>query len=51
MVREILIAKDTSKLEINKIYHGECIKIMSGWPEKCIDLIFADPPYNYLERS
>lgn len=46
MVREALIARNNSRLEINKIYHGECIEIMSEWPEKCIDLIFADPPYN-----
>jgi len=30
----------------NKIYQGDCIKIMKRWPEKSVDLIFADPPYN-----
>lgn len=46
MVREALIAKCPTKLEKNKIYHGDCIEIMSKWPERSINLIFADPPYN-----
>ncbi|MDE1172526.1 MAG: site-specific DNA-methyltransferase [Parvibaculaceae bacterium] len=25
---------------------GDCIEIMNGLPEKSVDLIFADPPYN-----
>jgi modification methylase len=33
-------------LPINKIIHGDCIQILNGFPEKSIDLIFADPPYN-----
>jgi site-specific DNA-methyltransferase (adenine-specific) len=34
------------KLPINKILIGDCIDILSGFPENSIDLIFADPPYN-----
>ena len=33
-------------LELNKIWHGNCIEVMQNLPEKSIDLIFADPPYN-----
>lgn len=33
-------------MEINKVYHGDCIKIMSEIPDESIDLIFADPPFN-----
>ena len=33
-------------MEINKIYLGDCIKIMKQLPENSIDLIFADPPFN-----
>lgn len=40
------MAKNNNAIEANKMYLGDCIKIMSGWPEKKIDLIFADPPYN-----
>lgn len=31
---------------MDTIYHGDCIEIMAGLPEKSVDLVFADPPYN-----
>lgn len=31
--------------ELNKIYQGDCLEIMRGWPDKCVDLILTDPPY------
>mgnify|MGYP000014574109 CR=1 FL=1 len=34
-----------SSLEINKVILGDCVEIMKTFPDKCIDLIFADPPY------
>jgi len=46
MGREALITANANEMGINKLYLGDCIKIMSEWPEKKIDLIFADPPYN-----
>ncbi len=33
-------------IEVNKVYLGDCIEIMKKLPEKSIDLIFADPPFN-----
>lgn len=33
-------------MEINKVYLGDCIEIMKNLPEKTVDLIFADPPFN-----
>jgi modification methylase len=33
------LAKDT-------IFVGDCIATMNALPPQCIDLIFADPPYN-----
>lgn len=33
-------------LELDRIYPGDCIEVMNSLPEKCVDLIFADPPYN-----
>ena len=30
----------------NKIIRGDCIEIMRKMPEKSVDLLFADPPYN-----
>lgn len=29
-----------------QFYKGDCIKVLKTLPEKSIDLIFADPPYN-----
>lgn len=31
--------------EVGRIYQGDCIEIMHGWPDKCVDLILTDPPY------
>jgi len=31
---------------LNTIQHGDCIAGMAGLPEGCIDLAFADPPFN-----
>ena len=30
----------------NTIMPGDCIEVMDSLPEACVDLIFADPPYN-----
>ncbi len=32
-------------MEINKIYHGDCLKIMPFIPSGSVDLIITDPPY------
>jgi site-specific DNA-methyltransferase (adenine-specific) len=33
-------------LPLNQVVTGNCIDILSGLPERSVDLIFADPPYN-----
>ncbi len=33
-------------LPVNEIIQGDCVQVLSSFPEKSIDLIFADPPYN-----
>lgn len=33
-------------LPLNEILHGNCIEMLQTLPEKSVDLIFADPPYN-----
>lgn len=35
-----------SELKTNVILEGDCIETMNAMPEKSVDLIFADPPYN-----
>ena len=34
------------KLPLDQVLAGDCIKILNSLPEKSVDLIFADPPYN-----
>jgi len=33
-------------LPLNQIVPGDCVEVLRALPEKCVDLIFADPPYN-----
>lgn len=40
------MTKNKKTLETNTIHIGNCIDIMNSLPEKSVDLIFADPPYN-----
>ena len=35
-----------NELPINQVVCGDCREVMSEWPEGCVDLILADPPYN-----
>jgi DNA modification methylase len=32
--------------KINTITCGDCLEVMQGIPDKCVDMVFADPPYN-----
>lgn len=31
---------------VNRVLLGDCIALMNSLPEQCVDLVFADPPYN-----
>lgn len=31
---------------LDKIIKGDCVKVMREMPDACVDLVFADPPYN-----
>jgi len=31
---------------LNTILKGDCVAALNALPDKCVDLIFADPPYN-----
>lgn len=35
----------------NKIINADCMDILKQLPDKCIDLVLTDPPYNYIEYS
>jgi modification methylase len=40
-----------SNLPLDQILHGDCIEILESFPDKSVDLIFADPPYNLQLRK
>ena len=31
---------------VGTIVRGDAVKILADWPEGCVDLVFADPPFN-----
>ena len=33
-------------MEVNKLYYGDCLTILPQLPQKSVDLIYLDPPYN-----
>ena len=33
-------------LPVGRILDGDCIEAMRSLPDACVDMIFADPPYN-----
>jgi site-specific DNA-methyltransferase (adenine-specific) len=37
---------DMKPLVLDQIIQGDCVEVMNSLPEKSVDLIFADPPYN-----
>lgn len=37
-------------IEVNKIYHGDCKKVMATFPDDCIDLTVTSPPYDNLRE-
>ncbi len=37
---------DKPGLSLDQIIQGDCIEVLNTLPEKSVDLIFADPPYN-----
>ncbi|MBE0409863.1 MAG: site-specific DNA-methyltransferase, partial [Anaerolineales bacterium] len=39
------------QIKANQIIRGDCVEVMNAMPEACVDLIFADPPYNLQLRN
>ena len=41
------VALETAvELPIGQILSGDCVEAMRRLPDACVDLVFADPPYN-----
>jgi len=32
-------------METNRIICGDCLEVIKGWPDNCVDLVFCSPPY------
>jgi site-specific DNA-methyltransferase (adenine-specific) len=37
-------------LPINEIICGDCLEVMQGWPDNCVDLVLTDPPYGLNDK-
>lgn len=37
---------DAPVLPLDRVIEGDCVAAMAGLPDACVDLVFADPPYN-----
>ncbi|MDA8007149.1 MAG: site-specific DNA-methyltransferase [Gammaproteobacteria bacterium] len=33
-------------MKTNSLYYGDCLEVMKPWPDKSVDLIYLDPPFN-----
>jgi modification methylase len=42
----VVRARPKSELALDRIIEGDCVAEMARLPDKCVDMIFADPPYN-----
>ena len=42
--------KEFEKKFVNKIIHGDCLKVMKEWPDNCVDLVVTSPPYGQLRE-
>jgi len=47
----IIIGMTPEDLELDCILRGDCVEVMNALPEKSVDLVFADPPYNLQLRD
>ncbi|VAV91813.1 Type II restriction adenine-specific methylase, partial [hydrothermal vent metagenome] len=41
-----MMVNEMSELRKDSVIVGDCVTAMQAMPEKSVDLIFADPPYN-----
>ena len=34
-----------------RLYHGDCLEVMAGLPDGCVDAVICDPPYGTIENT
>ncbi len=39
------------ELPLDQVIHGDCLAVLPTLPERSVDLVFADPPYNLQLRQ
>lgn len=37
-------------LTLNKIHHGDCLTLLKTLPDDSVDVVFADPPFNFKKN-
>lgn len=42
----LVLSPQLPPLPLDQILHGDCLEILNSLPERSVDLVFADPPYN-----
>jgi modification methylase len=42
---------DSDTLPLDQVLHGDCTRVLLTLPEKSVDVVFADPPYNLQLRN
>ncbi len=47
----MMVSKSQPSLPLDQIIHGDCVDVLRTFPDKSVDLIFADPPYNLQLRQ
>ena len=40
--------ESTAMIQTSQIIHGDCLEVMRGFPDACIDLVVTSPPYDNL---
>lgn len=40
------MGEPVTQSQINVIYEKDCVSFLESLPDKCVDLVFSDPPYN-----
>jgi DNA modification methylase len=42
---------DGGMMDLNRVICGDCLEFMRELPDKCVDLIFTDPPYGHNNNN
>jgi len=45
------VRRNRQEVDLDVIHTGDCVEVLATLPEGCVDLVFADPPYNLQLRG